>query len=94
MKAGKELIQSIEELKSIKAEEKEIAKSRLEAENKVKASMGNNESLVTENGDLLATWKNGKSRQVLDSKKLEQENEGIYQQYLATKEASRMFLVK
>lgn len=94
IKAGKELLQSIEELKSIKLQEKKIAKLRLETENKIKAGMGRNESIIDQEGNLLATWKNSKSRQILDTKKLKEENEDVYKKYLTTKEANRIFLVK
>ena len=94
IKADQELIQATQELKNIKEQERELARLKLDKENKIKVSMGEYESLVGESGELLVTWKNGKARQVLDARKLEEENKNIYQQYLTTKEASRMFLVK
>ena len=94
IKADEELIQATQELKNLKEQEKELARLKLDKENQIKVSMGEYESLVTQNGEVIVTWKSDRSRQVLDAKKLEKENEDIYQKYLTTKEANRVFWVK
>jgi putative phage-type endonuclease len=94
IKADEEILQSIEELKSFKEKEREIVRLRQDIESKLKVSMGEYESIIDKYGYSLATWKSGKSRQVLDGKKLSEENEDMYQKYLTTKEGSRVFLVK
>jgi predicted phage-related endonuclease len=94
LEADDEITKEIEELKEIKEKEKELLKLKSDKETKIKACMGFKEAIIAGDGSLLATWKNGKSRKMLDTKKLKIENALIYQQYLNTKEASRMFLVK
>ena len=75
-------------------QERIIAAQKIALETKIKSSIGENEALVTPDGELLATWKNTKARKVFDTKKLELEKAIIYQQYITEKPGSRAFLLK
>lgn len=94
IEATTELTHQVEELKALKMQEKSIVSAKVEIETKIKSSIGFCESLVGQDGLLLATWKSGKPRKVLDVKKLQAEHKGIYQQYLTEKEGGRTLLVK
>jgi putative phage-type endonuclease len=84
----------IEKLKAIKMQEKILAESKAILETKIKTHIGDNDVLVNRQGEVLATWKSGKARQILDLQRLQEEHRGVYLQYLTEKEAGRTFLVK
>lgn len=94
VQADREVVADVEELKSIKVQERVLATSKGMLEAKIKNCIGENEILVDGAGEVLATWKSGQVRQVLDSCRLQKEHGGIYQQYLVEKEAPRTFLIK
>ncbi len=94
IKADEQIVQDVEALKAIKNEEKLLIENKISLETKIKSCIGNHDALVNGAGEVIATWRNVKPRQVLDTKKLQEEHQDIYQQYLSEKEAGRMFLVK
>lgn len=94
IKADEQILQDVEALKAIKNEEKFLIENKISLEIKIKSCIGNHDALVNGAGEVIATWRNVKPRQVLDTKKLQEEHQDIYQQYLSEKEAGRMFLVK
>lgn len=94
IKVDEQIAVDIEELKSIKAQEKALIMSKAILETKIKNRIGENEILVNEVGEVLASWKSGQARKVLDVCRLQKEQQGIYQQYLAEKEPNRTFLIK
>jgi putative phage-type endonuclease len=94
IEADSSLLKDVESLKNIKRQETLMAEEKNILETKIKSYIGENESLIKENGDVVATWRNSKSRKVLDTKKLELENLSIYQKYLTEKSGSRSFLLK
>jgi predicted phage-related endonuclease len=94
IEADESIVQEVSTLKDIKVQEKLLATQKADIELKIKSCIGEHEALINADGDLLATWKSGKARQVLDSKKLQAEHKGIYQEYLTEKVGSRSFLLK
>jgi predicted phage-related endonuclease len=94
IEADASLLKEVENLKEIKMQERLIAAQKIALETKIKSSIGENEALITPDGELLATWKNTKARKVFDTKKLELEKAIIYQQYITEKPGSRAFLLK
>ena len=94
IEADASLLKEVENLKEIKMQERLIAAQKIALETKIKSSIGENEALITPDGEILATWKNTKARKVFDTKKLELEKTIIYQQYITEKPGSRAFLLK
>jgi putative phage-type endonuclease len=94
VEADESIVHEVSTLKEIKVQEKLLATQKADIELKIKSCIGEHEALINADGELLATWKSGKARQVLDSKKLQAEHKGIYQQYLTEKAGSRSFLLK
>jgi putative phage-type endonuclease len=94
IQADREVVADVEELKAIKEREKILATNKATLEAKIKSCIGENELLMNEVGEVLATWKSGQARQVLDAFRLQKEQQGIYQQYLVEREAPRTFLIK
>ena len=94
IEADASLLKEVENLKEIKMQERIIAAQKIALETKIKSSIGENEALITPDGEILATWKNTKVRKVFDTKKLELEKAIIYQQYITEKPGSRAFLLK
>jgi len=93
VEADTNTFQAVLGLKSIK---QEIARLEQEEEN-LKAiifrALGSRDTLVS-NGKTLATWKESKPRQTIDSKTLQAAYPEIYRQFLKTGEPSRRFLLK
>lgn len=94
IKADDQVVANIEELRVIKSQEKALTQSKEILEMNIKSYIGSNEILVNEDEEILATWRNGKERRVLDTGRLQEEHESIYKQYLVEKEGSRTFLIK
>ena len=94
IEADPSIVKEIEVLKELKSQEKLLAVQKVNLETKIKSCIGEHETLITSDGELLATWKSGKTKQVFDAKKLQQEHVGIYHQYLTEKAGSRAFLLK
>jgi len=94
IEANESILKEVEVLKEVKAQEKILVAEKVALETKIKSCIGNNEALITKDGELLATWKSSKSRQVLDTKQLQVEHLGIYQKYLTERVGSRAFLLK
>lgn len=94
IEADDQILHEIEDLKTLKIQEKEIAKLKIDKEAKIKSCMGDNEAIINQDGELLATWKNGKARKVLDVKRLQAEYQNLCQQYLMEKMGNRTLLIK
>jgi hypothetical protein len=94
VEADESILKEVEVLKEIKVQEKLIVAEKIALETKIKSCIGENEALITKDGELLATWKSAKARKVFDAKTLELENAAIYQKYLSEKVGSRSFLLK
>lgn len=94
VEANAEITSQIEELKELKRQEKQITAAKADIEIKIKSCLGEYESLVGQDGTLLATWKNNKPRLVFDTKKLQESDNSLYQQYLTEREGNRTLLIK
>lgn len=94
IEADESMLKEVEVLKKIKAQEKILVAAKAALETKIKSCIGEHEALITKDGELLATWKSGKTRRVFDAKTLELENAAIYQKYLTERAGSRAFLLK
>ena len=73
---------------------KELETNYEKYKNMVGKFMGQNESLVTTHGDILATWKPTKGINKFDVKAFREENAELYEKYLKLQDGSRRFLLK
>lgn len=86
--------QAIEELKSLKAQIKELENQKNKVEFIIKEYMGDAAVLVNEDGVPLATWKASKPTKRFDSKRFKAENPDIFEKYQVEIAGSRRFLLK
>ena len=94
VEVSQEVLDDIQRLKELKAQAKEIQQASSSLQENIKKYMKDNELLVDAHGNIYATWKNSKTRKALDTKKLQSEHQGIYQQYLYECKAPRILRLK
>jgi putative phage-type endonuclease len=94
VKADTGLLENVDKLKSLKEQEADIKNQTIILQDSIKQYMKDNEVLVDDSGNVFVTWKTGKARQTLDAKKLQQEHQTIYQQYLYECKAPRTLRIK
>jgi putative phage-type endonuclease len=92
--AGEEVIEAVQRLHSIKT----ALKAHEEAEEEQKAvimkALGESDTLLDSDGNILATWKAAKPAQRFDTKMFQIGHPDLYAQFLKTGEISRRFLLK
>ncbi|QDV34935.1 YqaJ viral recombinase family nuclease [Tautonia plasticadhaerens] len=86
--------EALEELKALKAVAKRVETEEEALQVKIKAYMGECESLVDEGGKTLATWKLAKGAERIDAASLRKEQPSIAQRYTVIGEPNRRFLLK
>jgi len=94
VEATKEDLDTIKELKELKAQIKLFEEKEYLLEEQLKLKIADNEGLKTIEGDVLISWKQAKATQSFDKEAFKKENKELYAKYLVTKEGSRRFLVK
>lgn len=92
--ANETIAQKIYELKTLREQEISIQKAIDALKVDIQEFMQDYDILLDNNGCVVATWKNTAPRSLFDTKRLKQEHNDIYQQYVQEKEGSRMFLIK
>jgi len=92
--ADNHLLENVCKLKSLKEQETDIKNQVTSLQDSIKQYMKDNEVLVDDQGHVFVTWKTGKARKALDAKKLQQEHQVIYQQYLYECKAPRTLRIK
>lgn len=86
--------QTVNLYKKLKQEKEIIEKQLSRLKDEIFEQMGSAVTLVSEDGELLATWKWSKPVKRLDTKRLKDEMPLIYSQFCAPGEPVRSFLVK
>jgi len=93
--ASEEAILTIEALRSVRAEMKELEGMEEELKGRLIIYMGDSgDAIVTPNGKPLVTYKLARGRETIDAKALKSEMPEIYQKYIRQGEPSRRFLLK
>lgn len=92
--ATKEIIDTISEIKEMKAAKSELETELDELVDKVKVYFSDEEALVDIDGHVLATFKATKGRTSLDSKKLAADYPEVYSACMRTSAGSRTLLIK
>ena len=90
----KNLVEILDAVKLGKRELKEWEKFTDEASFKVKAFMGEFETLLDGDGNVLATWKKAKDSEKFNLSKFKDCHPKLYSKFLESVEGSRRFLVK
>lgn len=85
---------AVEELRNVKAQIVSLEAVQDGLEMLIKSEMGEHDTLCTNDGKVICTWKESKGREYVDNKKLKAERPEIYREYLKSTEASRRFLLK
>jgi putative phage-type endonuclease len=93
--ASEEAILTIEALRSVRTEMKELEGVEEELKGRLIICMGDSgDAIVTPNGKPLVTYKLARGRETIDAKALKSEMPEIYQKYIRQGEPSRRFLLK
>jgi predicted phage-related endonuclease len=92
--ASSEVVEAVNHLHTIK-ERLELLKEEEEAaKTQILLAMGENDTLLNPNGDVLATWKEAKAAKRFDANALKAEHPELYERFSKMGEPSRRFLLK
>lgn len=94
VRADELIIEKISSLQALKARSEEITKEMNCLQLDIKSYMQENELLVDDNNEVLATWKNTNPRASIDLKRFKEEHQDLYLEYASYSKSSRVFLVK
>lgn len=94
VRADELIIEKVSSLQGLKARSDEISKKMNCLQLDIKNYMQENELLVDDNNEVLATWKNTNPRASIDLKRFKEEHQDLYLEYANKLKSSRVFLVK
>lgn len=94
VRADELIIEKVSSLQGLKARSDEISKKINCLQLDIKNYMQENELLVDDNNEVLATWKNTNPRASIDLKRFKEEHQELYLEYANKLKSSRVFLVK
>lgn len=86
--------EALSNLRFLKEKKKQTEAEIKEQEDKIKAFMGESDTLVDYEGVTLATWKNSKGRESVDAKALKEAHPIIFKKFVKIGKPSRTFLIK
>lgn len=92
--AAAEDIQNANELASVKKQIKELEDQQAVLEMSLKSKMKESDDLITEEGDIIATWKNSKGRSTFDHKRFKEDHPDLHDDYLRSGSSFRTFRLK
>lgn len=88
------IAQAAIQLSQVKAEIKELEATKVAFEKMLKDFMREHSTLVSAEGETIATWKAAKDSQRFDSKAFKAAHPDMYEEYCTTVAGSRRFLIK
>lgn len=94
IEATKVEMEALGELRLLKEKKKQTETEIKIQEDKIKAFMGEAETLVDFEGVTMATWKNSKGRESVDVKALKEAHPNIFKSFVKIGKPSRTFLIK
>lgn len=94
MTADKEIAKLVEDLRNLKALQKQMKKQEESIIRKLALLMQENEELITDDGEIMLTWKWTKESEMFDSLRFKEENPDIYSKYIKQKSAYRRLELK
>lgn len=92
--ATKEVTDTLSALSAIKAAEKWNEAEALRLEEDLKLFIGDAETLVGEDGKVLATWKAPRESEKFDEKAFKEDNPELWAKYVTSRQGSRRFLLR
>lgn len=92
--AAAEDIHNANELSRVTNQIKELKDQQTVLEMSLKAKMKDSNELITEEGDIIATWKNGKGRSNFDHKRFKEDYPDLHNDYWKTGSSFRTFRLK
>lgn len=92
--ATKELLNDYNELKAMKAQQKELEEKIAGYEESIKMFIGGEYEGVSYNGENIVKWSFAKGRESFDKKKLAEDHADIYEKYVKQGKPSRRFTVR
>ncbi len=81
-------------LKHIKKNEANLEKTKKAIEDKIKVFMGENDTLLDQNGKIAITWKGSSAAKRFDAEAFKKDNKDEYAKYIREVSSSRRFLIK
>ncbi len=94
VKASIEVLAAVEALRAVRAQLAELDAREEEAKRIILGAMGECDTLVDDEGNILATWKASKPAQRFDAKALQAAHPDLYAKFLRAGEPSRRFILK
>lgn len=94
VQANEEIAEKINSLKELKLQEKALTSDIKTLQFEIQEYMKEYDILIDNTGSIVATWKSSRPRTTIDAKKLKEEHEDIYLQYVRECKQSRTFLIK
>lgn len=85
---------ALKQLTNYRARKQEAEEEISRYEAVIQAAMGDAAALLSETGQTLATWKTSKPSEMIDTKRLREEQPELAARYLTTRQGSRRFIVK
>lgn len=85
---------AVARLAEIKAQVKALEAEAEAEEKRVLEALGENSTLISDTGEILATWKAAKASKTFDRARFEKEHPDLAGQYLVERQGSRRFLLK
>lgn len=86
--------QVVESLRSIKALRKQMDLQEKTLLDSLYNHMKENEELMSDDGEIILTWKLSSDYEYFDNKKFRQENEELYNKYKAVRGGARRLILK
>lgn len=92
--ATKEILEQIARLKELKEQNKKLETEQDEIETNLKLFFGDAESIISDNGKTLATWKAPKASEKFDAKAFQADHPKACTKYIKTVQGARRLLIK
>jgi len=92
--ANGDIQEEIDKLEELKITIKESEEKKQKIEDKIKIYMGQNDTLLSTSGKIVATWKQTRETSRFDAPTFKKENEQIYKKYIKSCSSQRRFVIK
>lgn len=84
----------LDELRSLRDHKKQVIKREEDLKQRLYNHMNEHEEVITEDGEILATWKYSAYSQYFDTERFQKDSPHLYEQYIATRPGTRRLVIK
>ncbi len=84
----------LSKIREIKEQIAELVKKEDKYKQQLYKEVGENEEIITDDGEILATWKYSADTQVFDTKEFKESSPEIYDLFLKTRPGARRLVIK